>query len=292
MSRVDRTSLPTITIVTPSYNQGRFIAETIESIAAQEYPNLQYLVVDGGSTDESVSVIKEHSQHISWWVSEPDKGQSDAINKGLARADGELFAWVNSDDVLFPGCLHAIASHYISSGRPDLITSDVCYMDKGGHLTRYVRLPRQSRFLFFRGVWHVSAPVVFFRTAMVKALGGVNVDLHMSMDLDLWVRMMRAGARIEHVQAYLGGFRWHDASKTMVRVEVDGSRWGDENRDIWKRYAPSIDERSARKWGIAYKLYQILNGNYALAYLHFLRHGRGRHWTEAGVPAIRPEASR
>ena len=101
--------LPRISIVTPSYNQGRFIEETIQSVLGQGYPNVEYIIIDGGSTDNTVEIIRKYAKHLTYWVSEPDRGQSHAINKGLARCTGDLFGWINSDDVLMPGALEVVA---------------------------------------------------------------------------------------------------------------------------------------------------------------------------------------
>ena len=106
------TSAPRITIITPSLNQGEFLEDTIHSILNQNYPNLEYFIVDGGSTDNSVDIIKKYEHRINWWVSEPDRGQSHAINKGLVRATGDIINWINSDDLLFPGALQRVASCY------------------------------------------------------------------------------------------------------------------------------------------------------------------------------------
>src|SRR5688500_5578389 len=105
-------SLPRITIVTPSYNQGRFLEQTIRSVLDQGYPNLEYIIVDGASTDDSVQIIRRYEKHLAWWVSEKDKGQSDALNKGFNRATGDLFGFINSDDYLYPGSLDAVARAY------------------------------------------------------------------------------------------------------------------------------------------------------------------------------------
>jgi glycosyltransferase involved in cell wall biosynthesis len=109
------TTYPKISIVTPSFNQGRFIEKTILSVIEQDYPNLEYIIIDGGSTDESVEVIKKYDQHLAYWVSEPDRGQSHAINKGFERATGEIFGWLNSDDWYHPGALKAVAEAFAAN---------------------------------------------------------------------------------------------------------------------------------------------------------------------------------
>ena len=125
-------ALPKITIVTPSYNQGQFLRETIESVINQDYPSLEYFVIDGGSTDNSVDIIREYEDRINWWESEKDGGQSEAINKGFSKASGEILGWVNSDDVLLPGCLRVVSDYYLRNNKPDLIHSNLALINKEG----------------------------------------------------------------------------------------------------------------------------------------------------------------
>ena len=279
---------PRITIVTPSFNQGQYIRETIESIITQDYPNLEYFIIDGGSTDDSVDVIKEYEDRVDYWVSEKDRGQSDAIMKGFDRATGELFAWVNSDDVLLPGCLTEIAENYLQNQKPDIVTADVVYMDSDGKITRYIRLPQQSRFFFFRGIWHASAPTVFFKTSLFHAVGGVNPDYHLCMDLDLWMKMMKKDARVAHVSRYLGAFRWHENAKTVISVDKQTAALSSERTEILKKNITGFSIRKVLFWRKVYKLYQIANLNYLREYLS-CRSVKGKLWWQifrAGPSAL------
>src|SRR3954465_6763136 len=124
--------LPRITVVTPSFNQAAYIGETIESVLNQEYPNLEYFVVDGGSTDASVEIIKSYADRLTWWTSERDSGQSEAIEKGFARATDVLGNWINSDDLLFPGALHTIARAWQTNPSAALYAGDQAYSDEKG----------------------------------------------------------------------------------------------------------------------------------------------------------------
>lgn len=269
--------LPQITIVTPSFNQEKYLPETIESILTQNYPNLEYIIIDGASTDGSVDVIKKYESSLSNWVSEKDKGQSDAIMKGFAKSGGELFAWVNSDDILLPGCLQRITEQYVLSGYPDILTGNVIYIDKEGKITRYVRLPRQSRFLFFRGVWHASAPAVFFKASLFRSVGGVNLDYHLCMDFDLWMKMMVRDARVVHIPCLLGGYRWHPETKTMRYLADSTSRVPPERERIYRENIRGYIEWQVLFWRRIYKLYQLLNLNYLRGYLECLPM-KGRRW--------------
>jgi glycosyltransferase involved in cell wall biosynthesis len=264
--------LPRISIVTPSLNQARFLAETMDSIMSQDYPELEYIVIDGKSTDGSQRIIEARQQYLSDWCDEEDRGQSDAIMKGLARSSGELFAWVNSDDILFPGCLAAVAKCYLKNNRPDIIHTNVAYIDAETRITRYVRVPRQSRFFFFRGVWHGAAPSIFFKTSLVRAVGGLDRNLHLSMDLDLWMKMMKAGAKAAHVPEYLGGFRQHASSKTVVSII---SRKTFENPETARILDGNLSGSTILKrmfWRRVYHLCQILNLNYMRARRDLRRH--------------------
>jgi len=269
--------LPRITIVTPSFDQAKYLPETIESVLKQDYPNLEYIIIDGGSTDGSVDVIKRYERHLSYWVSEKDSGQSEAINKGFKKATGELFTWVNSDDVLLPGSLQTVAEYYGKCNQPDIITGNVVYIDDKGRITRFLRLPRQSRFFFFRGVWHASAPAVFFKTSLFHAVGGVNPDYHLCMDLDLWMKMMKKDARVAHVSRYLGAFRWHENAKTIQFLDKHATSFSSERIEILKKNVNRFSIHKVLLWRKIYKLYQTLNLNYLRETIECFP-AKGKNW--------------
>jgi glycosyltransferase involved in cell wall biosynthesis len=255
--------------VTPSFNQAKYLPETIESVLGQNYPNLEYIIIDGGSTDGSVDIIKKYESRLSYWVSEKDNGQSDAIMKGFERSTGELFAWVNSDDVLFPECLNKISQMYISQNKPDLIHTNVCYIDSEGRITRFIRVPRQSRFFFFRGVWHVVAPTLFYKSSLFRSVGGVDRRYHLSMDLDLWMRMMKAGAKVAHISEYLGGYRWHQSAKTVISLKTRSSYENTETDEIFKKHLLGSKLIGRFLWRWLCKVYRVVNLNYVLSFKDF-----------------------
>ncbi|MEN8263541.1 MAG: glycosyltransferase family 2 protein [Nitrospirota bacterium] len=264
-------NLPKITIVTPSYNQGKFLRETIESVINQDYPNLEYFIIDGGSTDESVDIIREYEDRIDWWVSEKDKGQSDAINKGFRKASGELLCWVNSDDILLPGCLQEVGSSYIENGKPELIHSNFLYIDQNSLVTRMIRIPKLSRFFMYRGVWSVSVPSSFFSKQLLGEIGYLNVNYHISMDLDTWMKMIEKGARIHHIPKYLGAFRRHQDSKTLKLLQLRKKRDGSsEHTRIFDAALPETTYKSRKIWRLVWKFYQLINLNYLRSFIETL----------------------
>jgi glycosyltransferase involved in cell wall biosynthesis len=273
--------LPHISIVTPSFNQAKYLPETIESILNQSYPNLEYIIIDGGSTDGSVDIIKRYESHLSYWVSEKDSGQSDAIMKGFDRSTGELFAWVNSDDVLFPGCLHRIASTYIGQGQPDIIHSDVAYLNSEGRIIRFVRIPAQSRFFCSKGVWYAQAPAVFFKSRLFHKVGGLNRHYHLSMDFDIWVRLMNIGTKVVHVPYYLGGFRWHELSKTVQFLDQSEKHDNPEAIEICGLQLPRLTRSQRIFWQYVLKARRLFNSNYFRAYLEFREVKQTHHWKQA-----------
>jgi GT2 family glycosyltransferase len=232
----DGSPWPRISIVTPSFRQAEFIEETIRSVLLQGYPNLQYLVIDGGSTDGTTAVLERYSPWLSYWVSEKDRGQSHAINKGFARADGEILAWLNSDDLLMPGALAAVAAAWHRQpGR--LVAGPVIWFEHhgGGEAMR-----RQRGLTFAEIVQHWTRrcefhqPGVFFPRELTMALGGVDESLRYAMDYDLFCRLLRrADATI--IEQPLARFRYHAGSKTggegdlflLERHQCSQRYWGD-----------------------------------------------------------------
>jgi glycosyltransferase involved in cell wall biosynthesis len=207
-------SPPRITVVTPSYNQGRFLEQTLRSVLDQGYPNLEYIVVDGGSTDESVEIIRRYADRLAWWVSEKDNGQSHAINKGFARASGDIFGYINSDDVLYPGALDAVAKAYASGANPWLIGWVMTITQDGGE---WPLVPERME---NPSDWFVRNPVpqqaTFWASRFWKQVGPFKEDLRYAFDYEYWLRL-RFRAKVEPtlVQRCLGSYRLHASSKTV-----------------------------------------------------------------------------
>jgi glycosyltransferase involved in cell wall biosynthesis len=215
---------PRISIVTPSYNQGQYIEQTLLSVINQDYPNVEHIVMDGGSKDATVAVLEKYSPFLSFWVSEKDGGQSNAINKGFARATGEIVTWLNSDDLLAPGALAAMAMAFDTSGA-DMVAG-ICQLHRDGeifgqHLTSCADGPLPlAELLDLENHWMAGQfffqPEVFFkRDLLLKAGGKVNEDAHWSMDFELWVRFAQAGATLKVIGRPIVQFRVHDEQKTQ-----------------------------------------------------------------------------
>lgn len=204
---------PKISIVTPSFNQGNYIEETIRSVLLQNYPNLEYIIIDGGSTDQTVEIIKKYEGQITYWISEPDSGQSDAINKGLKKCTGLIFNWLNSDDYYEPYALANIAEKFIESGK-DI----VCAKTKVFTLTNawYTETPVGSDFYMFSKA-RIDQPSTFFRFSVFNKYAPLSVDLHLVMDADLWFRYLieNGNKSIVNIDVPIVNFREHENSKTV-----------------------------------------------------------------------------
>jgi glycosyltransferase involved in cell wall biosynthesis len=236
--------LPSITIVTPSYNQGQFLEETILSVLRQGYPNLEYLVMDGGSNDNSREIIQRYAARLSYWRSEKDGGQSDAISQGFARSGGEILGWVNSDDLLLPGSLQKVGRYFAEHTETDCLVGGSVVVDE---LTRPVRnrllLPRivggereTLRKLLLRRGCSFYQPASFWRRAAYTAAGGLDTGFHFAMDYDLFLRLAERKP-FGHLDELLACFRIHSQSKTSRLQAIRQSectklaqRYGSERR--------------------------------------------------------------
>ncbi|MCX6150717.1 MAG: glycosyltransferase [Ignavibacteriales bacterium] len=205
---------PKITVITPSYNQGQFLEETIRSVVEQNYPNLEYMVFDGGSTDSSVEIIKKYEKNISFWVSERDKGQTDAINKGFNKATGEIVTWLNSDDFYYPNALHLIAEMYNKYPEAGLYVGNGAIADKNGK-----RIRKYSNDLLFdfdillKGSNYILQPSTFINSKAIKDLGFLDETLFYAMDLEYWLRVAQK-YEVVTVNEELSAYRWYDEIKT------------------------------------------------------------------------------
>ncbi|RPI21434.1 MAG: glycosyltransferase [Acidobacteria bacterium] len=204
--------LPLVTIVTPSYNQGRFIEETVQSVFSQDYPNLEYLVFDGGSRDGTVDILRKYSDRL-WFVSERDRGQSHAINKGFRKAKGEIVAFLNSDDTYLPGAVCAAVRALQENPQAPMVYGEGNHVREDGTvMDRYPTEPFSYSRL--RETCFICQPTTFMRSSAVRAIGYVNESLHYCMDYDLWIRLSKLGAPV-YVNQLLATSRLYSENKTL-----------------------------------------------------------------------------
>jgi glycosyltransferase involved in cell wall biosynthesis len=215
---VDRL-LPKITIVTPSFNHGQFIEETIKSVIDQGYPNLEYFVIDGGSTDGTVSILEKYDEHIDFWTSAPDKGQAAAINKGFAMASGEILAWLNSDDTYEPGILAQVAKAFRQHPDVDVISGRcrIWYGDSRNRLIAPSPLRCFDEFLKIGTNWTndrlIVQPEAFFQRRAFEKIGCIREDLYYVFDACLWMDMAKKGCVFHSVDQHWANLRIHDGQK-------------------------------------------------------------------------------
>jgi len=234
-------SLPLVSIVTPSFNQAKFLEETIRSVLEQDYPRIEYILIDGGSTDGSVEIIRKYAHRMAYWVSEKDRGQTDALNKGFAAANGSILAWLNSDDTYQPGAIRSAVDYLISHPRVGLVYGDLNFINERGEIVGKFPAAQTDLARLRRGYVHIPQPAAFFRTDLWKKVGPLDPSFYFAMDYDLWVRL----AGVSDLQ-YLPGqvwanFRLHSSGKTMA---ADERCWPEmlrvHYRDGGKRISPIV----------------------------------------------------
>jgi glycosyltransferase involved in cell wall biosynthesis len=206
---------PTVTIVTPSYNQVRFLPATIESVLRQDYPSIEYLIIDGGSTDGSPEVIRSYAEKLAYWVSERDRGQTDAINKGFFHAKGDILAWLNSDDTLEPHAVREAVEFLSVYPEAGMVYGDANFIDEDGNVIG--RFPaRQTDYRRLRqGYVHIPQQASFFRADLWRRVGPLDPTFYFAMDYDLWVRLA-ALAPLAYRPGIWANFRLHSAGKTIA----------------------------------------------------------------------------
>ena len=209
---------PKISIITPSFNQGIYLDDCIQSILGQDYPNLEYFIIDGGSKDQSIRIIKKYEEQLSGWVSEPDQGQSDAINKGIKSASGDLIAWLNADDYYLPGALQTIAATYLQHPEAPFFFGDGLRVDEKKSQSRQffqTGIVSFDRTALIFGLNYILQPATFIRRASLEKIGYLDVNLHYAMDTDLWLRLSLEAEPVP-VQAVLAVSREHGSTKTAT----------------------------------------------------------------------------
>lgn len=241
-----------VSVVTPSFNQGRFIPATIESVLGQSAPDVQYIVVDGGSSDNTVDLLRSYGDRLEW-VSEPDNGQTDAINKGLRRASGEVVAYLNSDDVYLPGTLAKVVAIFEQEPEVDVVYGDFHAIDEFGRLIDEVKTIAYDPNILLYDTSYICQPASFYRRSLLDRIGLFDDSLRFLMDYEFFLRAAKLKARFRMIPEALAAIRFHGECKTLS----DGVRpWGEERRRIIAEYArPKAQAPGAlRMLGLLYRM--------------------------------------
>jgi glycosyltransferase involved in cell wall biosynthesis len=237
---------PSISIVTPSFNQAAFLDDALSSVRHQDYRCLEHIVMDGGSSDATTEILKEHSETPGWehlqWVSEPDRGQSDALNKGFACARGEIIGWLNSDDRYRANCFTAVAKAFQDNPNVDIVYGDSTWMDLEGKVFRLRREIEFSHFiLLYHRVLYIPTTSTFFRRRIFDEGNLLDESLHYAMDFEFFVRLASRGYRFQHLPSFLADFRFQSDSKSsrMSHKQLE------EVNGVMQRYSPLTTQLQA-----------------------------------------------
>ena len=228
--------LPLVSVITPSFNQAAFLEATLRSVLEQDYPRLEYIVVDGGSTDGSLEILSRYESRLAACISEPDGGQTDAINKGFARASGEILAWLNSDDIYYPGAVREAVGYLQAHPEIGMVHGAAYYVDEqGAPVGRFPSAPMDHADLR-RGAPKIAQQAAFFRASAWRIVAPLDPTFFYAMDYDLWIRLS-AVTPLAYVPRMWAGFRLHGESKSMtvarlcwpemmrVHYRDGGTRW-------------------------------------------------------------------
>lgn len=256
---------PKISVVVPCFNHADFIEQTLCSVLDQKYPNLELLVIDGGSTDGSVELIKKHKHHISYWVSEPDRGQTHALVKGFSKATGDIQCWLNSDDMHGKNTLFEVAAYFQAHPDVDAVYGDTIWIARDGGVIGVQREIPFNRFIWLYTRNYVPGMSMFWRRELYERAGGLNPEFNLSMDADLWIRFADAG-KIKHVRRIWSRMRYYPEQKNLRLREKSDAEDLKIRRRYWEADYPSFfwaRRTSAHSLRVVWKL---LTGCYTFQY--------------------------
>lgn len=223
---------PKISVITPSFNQGDFLEETILSVLGQGYPNLEYIVMDGGSTDQSMEILKKYAPQLAYWQSQKDAGQADAINAGFGRATGDILCWINSDDMLLPGALPYVAQRLDLTAAQLVFGNTFHFEEKSARAygSNVVRVAAERELRYFD---YIIQPSAFWTRKAWEVTGKLAAQLHYGFDWEWFLRARQSGVAFESTHKYLSVYRIHDAHKSGT----GGARRRNELINIYRQYA-------------------------------------------------------
>lgn len=255
-----------ISVITPSLNQGRFIRETLQSIHSQNYPGLEHIVIDGGSSDETLAVIGEFADRLAYWVSEPDQGQTDALIKGFARSSGDIQCWLNSDDLFEPGALQEVAAYFVRHPEVDFVYGNSTWINENGDLIKPKREHGFNRFVWMYDHNFIPQPSAFWRRRLFERVGGLDPSFDLAMDADLWIRFAEV-TKVRHVPRTWSRMRFY-AEQKNTRLRAKSSL---EGKAIRSRYLHPRSRREVALKSAAARLLRVIlklaSGSYTFAEL-------------------------
>jgi glycosyltransferase involved in cell wall biosynthesis len=268
---------PLVSIITPSFNQVQFLEYTIQSVLQQDYPNLEYIVVDGDSTDGSPDVIERYQDQLAWWVSEPDLGQADAINKGFRKSSGEIIAWLNSDDLYLPGAISSAVELFQNNPDAGVIYGDAVSADADGRLLNELRFSSWDTedFLQFK---IICQPAVFMKRSFVEKVGYLDPSYHFFLDHQLWIRLSRETDFVHYPEIWAVS-RYHMDAKNRTMASESGAEvirimeWAEKEPDL----AAIIGKNYHQVWAGAYQIiarYLLDGGKPGEAFLTYYKAAR------------------
>ena len=244
---------PKISIVIPSYNQAQFLEKTILSILNQNYPNLEVIIIDGGSKDESIGIIKRYERYLAFWVSEQDNGQAHAINKGFKIASGDIVAWQNSDDIYLPDTFHKVIKVLEKYKDAELIFGNIYLIDSNDRILDELRfVPFSTKDLLYLD-WNIGSQAAFWRKRVIDRVGLLREDISTCFDYDWFIRLGNSAGKIRFTRDFLGGYRIHNEAKlSTINYE---KRWP-ILVDIYRRHGISIKDENP--FNEQFKIYRLL----------------------------------
>lgn len=260
---------PILSVIIPSYNSSRYLGACLESLRREKFEGVEYIFIDGGSTDRTMEIIEENRDLFEIVISEKDNGQSDAFNKGFASASGDYFTWLNSDDVFCPGSLKK-AVEWISRERRAWYAANVIYIDSDSNVIRCCKSGAFEKWALGFGILNVFGPSTIFHRKIFKKLGGFREDFNYCMDTEYWWRIVNSGEQFDRIPIYLWGLRLHEESKTSssivegrknrpVGMKAEGARMG-------KMYYHKVGENSRAVGKALVRGWRIFTGSYVKAY--------------------------